>query len=126
MASADTTSFLPRKYRPFSLWTQEIFDLIAGLRPNITGKYLITEHKTYLDLKYTGNDGDYLIFELPTPHPGHEHFQGCSGAPIIDKEGNTVALVCKGDIATNRIYGISLKRYQVAIDATYGEMSKST
>jgi hypothetical protein len=103
----------------------ENYGFSGQVMPSISGNHLITEHKTYLDLKYVGKDDDYLMFELPISHPGHAHFQGCSGAPIIDMNGNTVALVCKGDIDTNRIYGISLKKYLVAIDATYGDLAKS-
>ncbi|WP_018948433.1 hypothetical protein [Thioalkalivibrio sp. ALMg11] len=71
---------------------------------------LVTEMRVYPGLKYVGTEGDYHVFELPVPHPGHEHFQGCSGAPILDTQGNPVALVCSGDTDRNVILGISLKQ----------------
>ena len=83
---------------------------------------LVTEMRVYPGLKYIATEGDYHLFELPIPHPGHEHFQGCSGAPILDSKGNIVALVCHGDIERNAIYGISLKKYKIVLDVTYGHI----
>lgn len=106
--------------------TEELYGFSGQVMPAFSGQALMTELRAYTGLKYVGDEEDYYIFELPFQHPGHEHFQGCSGAPIIDTKGNVVALVCKGDILTNRVYGISLKRYQIAIDATYGPLSRIT
>ena len=78
--------------------------------------YLFTEPRIYTGLQYLRTDGDFHYFNLPFPHPGHEHFQGCSGAPIISEKGEVVALVCGGDIPTNEIWGISLKAYKLPID----------
>ncbi len=84
----------------------------------IVGNLLIGEHRVYRGLKFVKTHDDLHIFKLPMRHPGHEYFEGCSGAPIIDSQGNAVALVCKGDTDKDYIFGISLKRYQVAIDLT--------
>jgi|GEM_PF-6867996 len=54
--------------------------------PELAGKSLITELRTYTN-QYMGDEDDYYVFELPFAHPGHEHFQGCSGAPIVDAKG---------------------------------------
>jgi hypothetical protein len=83
--------------------------------------YFNTELKVFHNLTYRGKQEDYYIFELPIQHPGHEHFRGCSGAPIIDTQGNVVALVCNGCQKTNRIYGISLRQYKIALDITFGD-----
>jgi hypothetical protein len=104
----------------------ELYGFSGQIMPELVSNSLITELRTYTNLQYIGDEDDYYVFELPFEHPGHKHFQGCSGAPIVDTKGNVVALVCKGDIPTNRIYGISLKKYEVAINATYGELSKIT
>lgn len=107
-------------------FASESYGFSGQVMPELAGNTFITQLKTYTGLKYIGDEEHYYIFELPFSHPGHEHFEGCSGAPIIDTKGNVVALVCKGDITTNRVYGISLKQYEIAINATYGELSKIT
>jgi len=83
---------------------------------------LITEHRTYPGLKYVRTENGYHYFELPVPHPGHDHFEGCSGAPIVDTERNVVALVCGGSEETNEIYGIALDKFKVALDVTYSDI----
>ena len=104
----------------------ELFGFSGQVMPKRSGQFFLTHHRTYLGLKYLRQEEDYYVFKLPIEHPGHEHFQGCSGAPIIDKKGNTVALVCWGDDRKNLIYGISIKKYKIAIDITYGKLSNST
>lgn len=74
------------------------------------------EVRPYDGLKFLRTEGDYHVFKLPFAHPGHEHFRGCSGAPIINGAGSPVALVCHGDDANDEIWGISLAAYKVAID----------
>ena len=104
----------------------ELYGFSGQVLPAMAGNRLMTEHRVYVGLKHVGSKEDFHTFQLPMPHPGHEHFQGCSGAPIIDTHGNAVALVCKGDIDTNCIVGISLRKYRIAIDAAYGDLARHT
>jgi hypothetical protein len=78
--------------------------------------YLRGELKLELDLAYAGMEDEYFIFELAHPHPGRGYYEGCSGAPIIDSDGKTVALVCGGCVAKNLIYGIPIRIFQPALD----------
>ena len=105
---------------------KEEYGFAGQVIPEFVGNALFSEHKLYTGLKYVGDEDDYYKFELPDKHPGHEYFEGCSGAPIIDTQGRVVALVCKGDIPTNIVYGVSLKKYQIVLDVTYGELPKIT
>lgn len=68
------------------------------------------------DMTFLRAEDDWLVFKLPTKHPGHEYFRGCSGAPILNGAGLPVALVCEGREETDEIYGVSLRTYQAAID----------
>jgi hypothetical protein len=85
-------------------------------------KYLFAELKTYDGLRYLRSEGDYHIFRLPMAHPGHEQFQGCSGAPILDRVGRVVGLVCGGNTDTNEIWAISPARYRTALDILVGKI----
>src|SRR3546814_19908035 len=57
----------------------------------------------YPGLRYERTEGGYHVFQLPVQHPGHDAFQGCSGAPILDMERRVVGLVCSGSIPDNTI-----------------------
>jgi hypothetical protein len=105
--------------------TSETYGFSGQVMAELKGNSLITQLRTYTGLKYVGDEDDCHVFELPFVHPGHEHFQGCSGAPIIDTKGNVVALVCRGDVASNRLYGVSLQKYEIAINVSYGSLSKA-
>lgn len=84
-----------------------------------TNNMLASELRIYDGLKYLRTEDQFHVFQTPVPHPGHEHFQGCSGAPILDEDGDIVALVCSGAVEKNTIYGVSLSRYQALLEVTY-------
>jgi len=58
---------------------------------------LDTELRDYTGLKYLRTESDFHVFKLPFDHPGHIHFKGCSGSPILSENGRPVALVSWGD-----------------------------
>jgi hypothetical protein len=84
-------------------------------------KFCFSELRVCFPLSFVGTQDD-LRFRLPVEHPGHDYFRGCSGAPIIDEEGRVVALVCYGNLDESAIYGISLRRYQFALDVHTGRL----
>jgi hypothetical protein len=86
--------------------------------------YMFSQSKLVLDLQFVGLEEDYYKFKLPIKHPGHEYFKGTSGAPILDTDGNVVALVCHGDDTEDIIYGVALKKYKSALDIEVGNFSK--
>lgn len=52
---------------------------------------------------------DYFdVFQLPVKHPGHKFFEGCSGAPVIDADGNLVGLVVRGDAKDSTISAVPI------------------
>jgi len=69
-----------------------------------------TTQLIYHGLKYDRLENDMHYFKLPEDHPGHEIFQGCSGAPIIGEDGKVVSLVSGGCIKNNEIYGCNLQK----------------
>ena len=85
-------------------------------------KYLAGEISICSGLSFARTEGDYHVFRLPYPHPGHEHLKGCSGAPILSHKGSLVALVCRGDKDANEIWGISVNKYRTAIDILVGNV----
>ena len=78
--------------------------------------------RVYSGLTYSRTESDYHIFTLPFKHPGHEQFQGCSGAPVFSDSGELVGLVCKGRIEQDEIWAISINAYKVALDILAGAL----
>ncbi len=117
---------------------REILSIDFDLKPNKEKKYgffgqsnfstenwyMFSQSKLVLDLRFVGIEDDYYKFKLPMKHPGHDYFKGTSGAPIIDSDGNTVALVCHGDEKEDIIYGIALNKYQSGLDIEVGNFNK--
>lgn len=96
--------------------TSEIYAFSGRVHPAKLDETTIwTQPTVYPGLKYLRTDGHYHIFKLPVPHPGHEDFQGCSGAPVVDRNGVVVGLVCRGDIDAATITAVSVQRISGAI-----------
>jgi len=87
------------------------------IQPELHGsRATVTTTAYYPGLSFLRTDGPFHVFSLPVRHPGHEAFQGCSGAPIVDANENFVALLVGGDEASNTIHGVSADRYLYGID----------
>jgi len=82
--------------------------------PGVT--FFACERRIYSGLSYDRSVGGFHVFRLPMAHPGHEHFQGCSGAPVLDQTGRVIGLVCHGDKEANEIWAISVQKYRAALD----------
>lgn len=69
-----------------------------------------------LGLAYRGNDADgNYRFALNRPHPGHDHYRGASGAPIVDGSGLIVAVLIKGVLETNEIIGAPVADFSMLL-----------
>lgn len=77
---------------------------------------LATEMNVYPNLRFLRSEGAFHVFKLPVDHPGHESFQGCSGAPIVNTERRVVALVSDGDEAEGTIRGVAISRAVTALN----------
>ncbi|MEC4889223.1 MAG: hypothetical protein RI101_04110 [Nitrospira sp.] len=94
----------------------ELYAFTGEIYPRLDSSGLTTQPVIYPGLRYVESAGAYHMFRLPVPHPGHDDFGGCSGAPIVDTKGNLVSLVSGGIIEKNVILGIALSRYKFAVE----------
>jgi hypothetical protein len=97
--------------------------LVLPVQEEHFGKtYVGREQRIYSGLSFLRTEGEYHYFGLPFPHPGHKHFEGCSGAPILSEDGGLVGLLCGGDTDADEIYAISIKANKTAIDVLVGNI----
>ncbi len=83
------------------------------------------EPRVYSGLTYLRTEDDYHVFSLPFEHPGHKHFEGCSGAPVVSEHGGIVGLVCGGDEKTKEVWAVSTNTYKVVIDVLIGNIAQA-
>lgn len=78
---------------------------------------VVSDMVVYPGLKFSHTEDEVHHFRVPVPHPGHEAFKGCSGAPIVDLNQRIVALVVGGDTEENTVKGIAIQRALFGIQA---------
>lgn len=82
------------------------------------GDIFETQEIFYGGLKFIRQIKHYYEFELPSPNKDDADFEGTSGAPIMDADGNLVSLVTHGYEGATKIYGIALADFIISIDAS--------
>lgn len=92
------------------------FGFFGNTNHTYRGTSLIHSPKLVNNLKFHKKFGDFYKFKLPKTTTNKEEFEGCSGAPIIDSSGNTVAIACKVATGTNLVYGFSISKCIELID----------
>jgi hypothetical protein len=95
-------NILPDKNRRFGF-----YGISVGEKRSIS-------HQLEIDMLFLGTiEKDGYIFQLNDKHAGHEHYKRCSGAPILDDNGNLVSLLlCGKENDTKHVYGIQLAKYR--------------
>lgn len=95
---------------------EKTYGFFGLTRSSLENGRFISEQSLVMGMKFSKRIDEYYEFVLSENHKGDEFYRGCSGAPILDNEGNVVALVTSGCESKNTIYGISLNRYKIALD----------
>ncbi len=84
-------------------------------------RFVVGDLRVEFDLKYVGDEDACFIFDLGKDHPGDDHYRGCSGAPILDREGTLVALVRGPSRRPRAITAVPLYPHRGAIVARASE-----
>jgi hypothetical protein len=83
--------------------------------------YVERQPRIYSGLSFLRTENGYHYFALPFPHPGHENFEGCSGAPVLSEKGAFVGLLC-GGTDKDEIKVIAIRPQKTPIDIFVGEI----
>ena len=89
-----------------------------------------SEHAVFGDVQLEDNlsflrerSGLYY-FRLNHDHPGHEVYEGCSGAPILSQEGDLVGLVVGGSKSAKTIRAVALPQYRGVLEVSLENSGK--
>jgi hypothetical protein len=80
------------------------------------------------DVQYVATmpGGHFHIFQIQHIIRDFDDFRGCSGAPILNGDGELVSMVAKGYLGKNRILGVNLEYLRPAIEASILSKTKQT
>lgn len=97
--------------------------MVLPTHENHFGQFCVGgEIRVYSGLSFVRSEGEYDVYRLPFKHPGHDHFRGCSGSPVLSSSGAMVGLVCKGFEETDELYALSLRQQKLPIDILVGAL----
>lgn len=89
----------------------ERYGFTGRIKPKLDGISWEFEQKTYMNLKFIEiknfENGFIYVFRLPFPVHNIDKLKGCSGAPIIDTQGNVVAVISR-QASPQRIEAVSV------------------
>jgi len=100
----------------------DIYGFYGLTRHRLDDKFrFLTTPKLETGLKYVGEKDDLLRFKCKERYHEYEEYQGCSGAPILNENGELVSLVVEGSDDRREILGLNLKHYWAALLIEAGE-----
>jgi hypothetical protein len=83
-------------------------------------KQIVTVPKFINNVKFLCSENEFHIFKLPFTVYDAKELRGCSGAPIFDEDCVLVSLVVGCRVGTDKLFGISLNKFKIAIDIDNG------
>jgi len=96
---------------------RDFYGFCGLTRPVSAPDYVETERMIEEGLRFEREDGARLVFKLSHEHPGHDPYEGCSGAPIVSQDEELVSLLIGGRVSSNEVFGLHLGQYKSAIVA---------
>ena len=101
---------IPKKDKTYSFY--------GKVRPKYEGIYLKMIPALQNGLKFHRTNGYFHMFLAPEIIKNKDDYRGCSGAPILDSDGQIVALACKVLENTKIVYGFSIQECMKLIKIT--------
>lgn len=91
--------------------TSSAYAFSGRVRPERHGTdVFVSEMHVYPGLKFAQSVAEVHEFRLPVPHPGHDAFRGCSGAPMVSTARKVVGFVSSGCEKNNVVRAIAVDR----------------
>jgi hypothetical protein len=96
---------------------EKLYGFYGKIQQNVRGKLLYSRPTFKYDLTYHRTEGQYHIFLVPEKVIVSDEYKGCSGAPILDGNGNIVAVACAVRKGFKMLYGFSILECMKLIDS---------
>lgn len=108
-------------YKPFKFDEKENYCLygLANFCNNVNGTIACQDFFVN-NLKYLKIEKGYAIFKM---NGASTNLKGCSGAPIIDSNGNLVSILVKLHTKRNMICGVDLRRFVPAMHIAVNDIT---
>ena len=90
------------------------------------GKLLTLAPRLEMGMKFLGEDGEFYVFQMQRTNTLANEYKGCSGAPILDSNGELVSLAAQVVPSLNQIYGVKIFKYRAVIDVECGIFSSKS
>jgi hypothetical protein len=99
----------------------EEFSFFGRIQPELRDKELLFREQLFPGLTFKGQGKYYYEFDLGESIKDGNRFRGCSGAPILDTNGNLVAIVTHGSkrLEDSSIFGIRIDKIREIIELGY-------
>ena len=88
---------------------ESLYGFYGKVKPDFQNNTVVMRPTLKNDLTFHRKKGVFDIFLSPNLIKDSEDYQGCSGAPILDYEGNIVSIACAVWPNTKMIYGFSIQ-----------------
>lgn len=100
----------------------ECYGFAGHVKNNLKDEVLTSMPVVHSNLRYVGKKKDSYVFAFPGEKPAPEHLHGCSGSPIMDSDGNCVALLSSSYPNDDNVYGTAISHYKVLLDIEVGNI----
>jgi hypothetical protein len=91
--------------------TEDTYGFFGLTRDRLDDEFnWLLKPKLEIGLTYVGNTEDLLRFRCKERYHEYEEYKGCSGAPILNQNGELVSLVVEGSDDRWEIRGLDLRR----------------
>lgn len=92
------------------------YGFYGQIKGDLSDSILKWKGRLEMGMKYLGIDGELYLFETREKNLTDADYEGCSGAPILDSNGELVSLVKAVDSKNGMVQGVKLPECKVLID----------
>jgi len=98
------------------------YGFYGQIKGDLSGNILKWRGRLEMGMKYLGIDREFYLFETREKNLTDSDYEGCSGAPILDSNGELVSLVKAVDSKGGLVRGVKLSECKAFMDIECGNI----